>query len=422
MKLSDYKTLYIQNKNFKNLFNANLISLFGDWFNFIAITSILLSLSDDSSIVAYMFIIHLLPYVFFTTSGGVLADKMSRRKIMMVSDIARAIIVGAILIAVFLKSVAAILVLLFLEYTFAAFFEPSRSAIVPNLVAKKDLYTANAALSTVWSLMMAFGMALGGLVVYLFNAEVALIIDAFTYVLSFIYIKKIRVEETHILPGFTLKLKELFNFKEVKEAILYIRNNVYLLPIVLSKGALEIYVGAFIFLLTLYGEQKFLVLGSGALGMGLLQTMRGIGTGIGPILSRRIFKTTLGDYYSLWMGLLIAPIGYFFLSLTDSFLLALLCVLIAHIGGSANWVTSEQLIHQLVPDGFRGRVVSFEFVFLTLTMSLSVKYGAILIETYHYSLEYSTQIMSYVGVITAIGWAFLTVSVAKPFKRFIKTI
>jgi MFS family permease len=419
MTFLDYSSLYKQNHNFRSLFNANLVSLFGDWFNFVAISHVLLSISNDKSTIALMFIIHLMPYVIFTTSGGILADKISRRKIMMISDLMRFFTASLIVIAVFFQSSTAILTLLFIQFSFAAFFEPSRSAIIPTIVKKENLYIANASMATVWSLMMALGTSLGGVVVYFFNAEIAIIIDAFSYLLSFYFVKRINVIETHIVEHLKLTLRDLFRFNEIIEAIKYIRQNLFLVPIVLSKGALEIYVGALIFYLTLYGEHKFAVFGSAALGIGLLQMMRGLGTGIGPIISKRFFKTDEQDFFSLWIGLLLAPIGYFFLSGETSLILALLFVFIAHIGGSANWVTSEHLIHKTVPNKFLGRIVSLEFVFLTLTMTLSVKFGAILMDSYNFTIDEGTKLMSYVGIGTALIWMVLVLLLRKNFKRSI---
>jgi len=73
----------------------------------------------------------------------------------------------------------------------SGFFEPARSAIIPSLVPKKDLVTANALSGSTWSVMLAFGAALGGVIVYLFGIKVAFILDAGTFILSAWFLSKI---------------------------------------------------------------------------------------------------------------------------------------------------------------------------------------------------------------------------------------
>ena len=407
MNLESIKQL-LRDKPFRRYYFALLISLFGDWFSFVAISDFLLKIDPNKSVIAYLMIFHLLPFVIFSPFAGSLADKISRKKMLYYSDAIRFFIVIAIIIAVQFESVILILGLLFLQYTFSSFYEPALSSLLPNIVSDKNLFTANAAVAAAWSVMMSLGMAIGGFVVYLTNTETALIIDSLTFLLSFLLMKSVDVKETHMSSSYRFKFADLIPIEDYKQAYIYIRKKLFLIPIVLSKAALEISVGAFIFFLTIYGETKFTILGSSALGIGILQSARGIGTGIGPLIARRIFKTQYSEYYSLSLWLLIIPIAYFLVSLQASVILVFLFVLIAHIGGGANWVVSENLIHELVEDKYRGRIISFEFAAMTLVMSASIRLSSLGLDKGYYSLEIGTQYFAYIGVLIALIWYLLS--------------
>lgn len=408
MALRDIVHLYKSNGNYKFLFLAIQISLFGDWFNFVAVTDILFRISNSTAVIAYIFIFHLLPFVFFTPLAGVLADKVSRQRLMMLSDLTRFFIVLLYFPMIYLESAAGILTLLFAQYSLAAFFEPARSAIVPDVVEKRDLFPANAGLAAGWSMMMALGMSLGGFVVYLSSPETALALDALTYLASYFFLKRIRITETHLKLKKAVRWRELVKLDDYKASFRYLKQEMHMVPIVLSKAALEVGTGGFIFLLTLFGETQFKFLGSAALSVGLLQAARGIGTGLGPFLARFLFRGQKREYYTLWFWLLVIPVAYFFVGMQSSIWLALLFVLLAHCGGGANWVISENLIHQLVPNDIRGRVISFEYLTMTLVMTISIKGASLLIdrgiatqnETLHYYVI--------AGIVTALFWGILT--------------
>ncbi len=344
--------------------------------------------------------------------AGVLADKMSRRRLMAITNLARFLIVLLYFPAIWFGSAEMILALLFIQHCLAAFFEPARSALIPDLVTNKALYSANAGLAAGWSIMMALGMSLGGFLVYLSNPEMALLVDALTYLIAYILLQKITISESHFEHNKVLHFADLFRLDDYKASIKYLKEIPAMIPVVASKGALEVATGGFIFLLTILGETEFHFFESTALSVGLLQAARGLGTGAGPLVSRRFFKTQYSNFYSLWFWLLVIPLGYAMVSFQTDLVWILLFVFVAHCGGGANWVNSENLIHQLVPNKIRGRIVSFEFVLLTLLMSLSVKGTSLLIDLKLLTGRESMQLLALAGVLVAFFWLGLSAKFA----------
>lgn len=125
-------------------------------------------------------------------------------------------------------------------------------------------------------------------------------------------------------------------------------------------------------LLTLFGQQIFPLGADGALSIGLLYATRGVGAGIGPLVARR-FGGDSQQFLRRAIGpsIILTGIGYTLVSGAPSLLLAALGVMIAHIGGSTQWVFSTSLLQINVPNRLQGRVFAVEGTFLTLATALS---------------------------------------------------
>jgi MFS family permease len=129
---------------------------------------------------------------------------------------------------------------------------------------------------------------------------------------------------------------------------------------------------ALVLLLTLFGRQIFPLGVDGALSIGLLYAARGIGAGIGPIVARRMggdgqqfLRRAIGPAF------LCTTFGYIAFSGAPWLWLAALAVVLAHIGGSIQWVFSTSLLQMNVPNRLQGRVFAVEGALLTLATALS---------------------------------------------------
>ena len=130
--------------------------------------------------------------------------------------------------------------------------------------------------------------------------------------------------------------------------------------------------GGILTLLAVFGERIFPVAGKTATGIGVLFTARGIGTAIGPMFARRWAGETRRQMQTaIGIAFLIGGVFYFAFGTSQSFVLALLFLLIAHTGGSILWVFSTVLLQKEVEDEFRGRVFAAELALVTLTMGTS---------------------------------------------------
>ena len=125
----------------------------------------------------------LLPIVFGRPLAGVMIDRMDRKTILIASDVLRCFTVLGFLIVESSEDLWLVYTLTLFEVALSGIFEPARSAIMPSLLSKNHLVTANTLAGATWSVMLALGAALGGFVVSLLGVKTAFILDALTYLI-----------------------------------------------------------------------------------------------------------------------------------------------------------------------------------------------------------------------------------------------
>jgi hypothetical protein len=196
------------------------------------------------------------------------------------------------------------------------------------------------------------------------------LLDACSFLLSGWLIAGVTVTETHHTQASGEKSLTA-GLREMGEGVRFIAGKRDLFLLTFAKAFWNLG-GGVLLLFTLYGQQIFPIGRDGAISIGLFYAARGTGAAIGPILARRIAGETIPVMRrAVGLGYFLSVIGYFWFSETAAFVLALLAVVLGHMGGSINWVFSTALLQIQVPDKLRGRVFSVEFAALMFTTALS---------------------------------------------------
>jgi len=358
---------------------AQTVSELGDWLYAVAVYSLILEYTGSAQAVALAFVLQVLPQFFMAPSAGVLNDRLSRRKLMMFADWMRAGIVFLMLFVQTSEALPLLYVLLFAETLFWALFEPGRSAVIPNITSSHDeTLVANALSSTTWSVNLAIGSAIGGLIAAAFGRNTVFVINAISFVVSGLLIKAMRFREPHLEQVSPFRPKDLFDFSPIVEGIAYVRRDPRLFATIFVKGGIG-FLGANWVLLPIFGERIFPVRLSGMsaaqqgmLGMSLLMGCRGIGALLGPLVAGRWSGNSHKRFrLGIIAGFLVAAAGYVLLGFSPVILAAGCAVILAHAGGSTCWVFSTTLLQIQTEDRFRGRVFSAEFAFNVLVMSVA---------------------------------------------------
>src|SRR4026208_808473 len=178
-----YIDLLRRNRSFRQLWLGQVVSQMGDWFDTIALYTIILTLTGSGRHVGLLVGARFVPIFFFGPISGVIAGRFSRQRIMIVSDILRAVVVLGFLFVRRADQLWIIYVLTVFQLGLSTFFEPAQTAAIPSIVEDRELVAANAISSVTWSAMLTIGAALGGVVTGWFGTDVAFILDAVTYLL-----------------------------------------------------------------------------------------------------------------------------------------------------------------------------------------------------------------------------------------------
>ena len=369
-RFQSYKTLFTTNHRFRRFWLAGVISHLGNWFNYIGIFVLLTKLTGSGGAVSWFLIAKFIPTTFLGPAAGVIADRFSRKSIMIISDLLRVFIVLGFLLVKRPEHVWLVYILALVRESIWTFYDPARKASVPNLCGQEELILANALSGATWSIMLAFGAALGGFITHLYGWETAIVIDASTFLVSALMLAGLDL--VHSPPEKKEKptWHDLTGITDLREGLKYVSRHKEVATLLLVKSSWALS-GGILVLLTIFGEQVFSTGGQGGKS-GLLYSVRGLGAALGPILAWHYFgETKKAMYRSISLSFFIASGAYILFSQAPTLLWAVPFVLLGHIGGSIQWVFSTTLLQQIVPDQFRGRVFAAEMALLTLILSLS---------------------------------------------------
>ena len=376
--LAAYGRLLRDNRNFRRLWTAQIVSEIGDWFYTIAVYTLLLQLTGKAQSVGLAITLQVLPQALVGPTAGVINDRLRRKKVMIAADLVRAGIVACMLLARTPGSIWLIYPLLFFETVMWGFFEPARSAVIPTIVRAEDIVVANTLGATTWSFNMAVGAGIGGMAGVLLGRDTVFVLNALSFLVSAFLIGRMVFHEPHAADKPPLHWRDLVDFSPVLEGARYVRRDVRLLATVFLKGGIGI-MGANWVIFPIMGSRIFPVTLRGIdpqrsvmLGMSLLMCARGVGALLGPLTSA---GWAGGSGPRMRRGILLAfllsALGYMTLSQAPTLPLAMLAVLFSHAGGSIVWVFSTTLLQRYTGDEFRGRVFSADLSFCMLTIAVT---------------------------------------------------
>lgn len=369
-----YYELVRHNPNFRNLWFGQIISLLGDWFNLIASASLIASLTQSGIAVGSLFVVRMLAPFLISPIAGVVSDRYNRKRLLIIADISRAVIVLGFLLVRSQEQIWFLYALTALQLAISGFFYPARSAILPDVVSENEVGTANALGSSTWSIMLAVGAALGGIVAGQWGIYPSFVIDAATFLVSAVFIARVEyTPQLNLVAGSGTIPAAL---KEYVEGLRYLIRNRRVLVVALLKAASSLATGAFQVIQVYLAEQIYMIGEGGSTSLGLMYAVVGAGTGFGPIIARKF----TGDRENKMLAAiswsyLLAAVGLAIVSPLPAFWVVLVGTFLRGLGGGVNWVFSTQVLLQSVPNRVLGRVFSTEFAMMTLASAAAAYYG-----------------------------------------------
>jgi Na+/melibiose symporter-like transporter len=368
--IGSYVNLVRNNRDYRFLWLSQVVSLTGDWFTLIASATLVANLSGSGLAIGGLFLARLLPPFVLGPLAGVIADRFDRLKILIATDLLRAVVVLNFLFVHSAEDVWLLYVLTVLQLSISSFFEPTRAAVMPSIVARHDLVTANALDGTTWSTMLALGAALGGIAAATLGISAAFIIDAATFVLSAWFVA--RITRTAARPSTPSSAEVETTFGGFVAGVRYLWQRPATLVLALVKASSSLAFGGIAVVEVMFAEKVFPLGTDGSATLGLIYLVVGIGTGLGPLVARRI----TGDNpqamkWGIFATYVIMFAGYLTMGWAFTLPILLLATFIRTVGTGVNWVYSSSLLQMIVPGNYLGRVFAFDLAIMTLASSTS---------------------------------------------------
>ncbi len=390
----------LRNPEFSLFSFSQAVSLFGDKLDYMALLAMIAYFANEygwnsSKAMSFLSVVIALPTIIFGPLAGILVDRWDRRKVMVVCDSLRALLVFAIpAVALATAQLPLVYVLAFAVFLCGLFFQTARLAIIPNLVGSDRLLGANSLLNLTGRVATFAGVLLGGLIVdWSFWPRIGVrpawtagfYIDAITYLVSVVALVVIfsRLRQRWHQSGQQGRRpadarlfldQQARMIHEVREAWGLVRRE----PVVLFVYAaimVMVILGAAVFVLYVPLVQGAGVAGTAGLGLGT----RGVGF-IGAIGSVGLVLSAMGygiighrTNKPLVMIGCFAVLGLVAISmaLLRSFVLMAPLAFLAGLALSPIYIGMDTLLHEAVPEAVRGRIFSVREWLLHLTFALA---------------------------------------------------
>ena len=343
-------------RDFALLFAGTGISLLGDGVYTVAIAWQVYEISNVPTALSIVGLAWTLPMVAFLLIGGVLGDRIDRRRLMVASDLLRAVAIGAIGVlavtgAIELWHVVALVAFYGIG---EALFAPSFQAIVPEVVPKHQLVQANSLQQLTEPIAFRLaGPAIGGIVIATFGTGEAFLIDAATFLVSAACVAAMK-PRPRPEPDEESSIGE-----DLREGGRFVRSQPWLWATLVAAGlTLLLWLGPLEVLLPFVVKNEY---GAGAGGLGVIFGAIGAGAVVAAII---IGQRGLPTRHVLWMyvgwgGATIGLAGY---GLVSEVWQAAIIGFISGLGEGVGIITWITLIHRHVPDRLLGRVSSLDWM------------------------------------------------------------
>lgn len=365
----------LRDARFSAFWLGQAISMFGDRLHQLALGALVFATTGSYMATGLVFLTATIPNLFLGPIAGAFVDRWDQKRVMIASDLLRALLV--LLIPV-LAAIDIVLVypMALLVTCVSLFFRPARAAVVPRIVAPDELLAANSALWTAESVADIVGYPIGAAFVAFLGAEFALAfwVDAATYVVSAVLIMALvvppaaRATATRVGSAMAAFRDELAEGWEV------MRSRPTLLHNTIVSALAQVCIGAMITLLLPYAEESF---GDHPMEpvevWGLLEAFIGVGNLVGGlavgIIGARMRKGRMVVAGILSMGIAVIALG-----MTSDLPVALLAAGIIGIANLVYVVPTQTIFGEITPEGYLGRVVAIRssIVIGSMTMAMAV--------------------------------------------------
>ncbi len=401
--MTTLRALLRQNPNYRCTWMAQVVSEMGDYFNNIAVFALVMEKSGSGLVVTGVMLSRAIPAVLAGPVAGVLLDRLDRRRIMIVSDLARALIALAFVLTIH-QPRPWLLYVLSAGLMFASpFFTAGRAAILPTIATPEELHAANSLTQTTQWATLTAGTLLAGYSAAWLGYRWAFVINSLSFVFSAWAIWQISVP-----GGFRVKREAAAPaarpWLEYRAGLSYMGSVPLMMGMAMISVGWSMGGGAAQILFALFGDQVF---HRGASGIGSIWGFAGFGLLIGGAIAHITGRSVsfAGYKRTVTLSYLLHGAAYMLFSQAGSYAGALVFMMFSRVGMAVTSVLNNAQLLRHTPDRFRGRVFSTMESIRWSVMIVSM--AAAGIASQYVGPRTIGLVAGAFGSLTAIVWAWL---------------
>jgi len=404
-----------RNRNYRYTWMGQVVSEIGDHFNNIAVYALAMELTRSGLVLTGIMLARAIPAITVGPLAGVLLDRFDRKRIMIASDLIRAVVALGFILALAEKRAWLLYLFSALLMIASPFFTAGRSAILPTIASRDEIHTANSLTQTTQWTTLTVGTFLGATVIAI-GYKWAFVFNALSFVFSAWMIWHLKAPAGKAFRAERRDLTEtevVRPWHEYREGLLYMRSVPLVFGIVLLSVGWATGGGAAQILFTLFGEVVF---NAGAVGIGVIWGCAGVGLLLGGVIGNSFGKQLSYDRYKLtvFIDYIIHGGAFVLFSQMRRFDLALVFIALSRASVAVNSVMNYSYLLRTVADQYRGRVFATMEALTWSMMTLSMMGAGI--ASVHYSPRIIGTIAGLLSATTAFfwGWASWTGRLPQP--------
>jgi MFS family permease len=349
----------LRHRNFRLFIFGQFVSLCGSWMQLVALGWLALVLSNSAFKVGLVTALGALPVLLFTLYGGVIADRVNRRRALILLEsllLAEALALG-FLSALHLISMPLVYGLAFLGGLVSAFEIPIRQSFQVELVGKADLMNAIALNSSAFNLSRVVGPAIAGTLIATAGSAACFFLNAASFLAVLIGLVMIRPD-----PAFAAAQRE--RHAGLREGVAHVFGNRWPRALVSLSAVLSVFGASFIAILPVYARD---VLHTGAGGYGAVLSAVGVGAATGALSIAAVGHRFRREPTALLAGVVLGAALITF-GLLHHLGVALGLAVVAGLAMALNSIMTNTLLQTEAPDHLRGQVMGF-YSFIVVGMA-----------------------------------------------------
>ncbi|WP_312116195.1 MFS transporter [Brevibacillus reuszeri] len=359
----------LRKPNLRRLLSANLLSGIGDWFNSVAVLSLLLEITGTAMAVGITLALRTLPHLLFGPIGGLVADRFNRKTVLIVCDLARALIALSFLLVAHEADLWIVYTGTFLLVAFSAMYNPSRLSLLPQIVSRDELAAANALDQSVFGIVMAIGSLVGGVFIALWGSEIAFLYNSLSFLASALLLVRLTVSKQQEQQESDSEGESLEKAATYKDVLQFIQKTPIVYAILLLTTLWPIGGGIINVLISVYAYQVF---DAGNMGIGLLYGAIGLGFIVGGLIAQRLQRY---PYEVASVGLAIEGFAFLLTSFSPTIYVTALFYALSTIAGGMGNACLNTILMRHVTSRYHGRVFALEMTLSNVLIGLSMLTG-----------------------------------------------